>query len=169
MNLPRSATLRRPIALQSLVVGFLGGVAAALPVATTALLDGGNWIHWWLPQVGSVGQTVMVYLYAARLLAFLVVPVGAVAVGVLATRRLELVSAHRSFVASVLAGAATGFLLGYLALFVAVADPHVNLLVVAGVLTASRALMFTLAAFAGAAYAEIRRASRAAGAGNETT
>lgn len=156
----KDMNLRHGIAARAALLTTIAGGASVFPTVINRIFvaDAGGW----LPSFGSVGRTVMTYTYTTRLVAFLAVPVGALALGYWTTDRLELVAAYRTFVVSLLVGGTAGFLLGTVTIGLLVSQINLTvLLVLATVGNVGSLVEFVLAAFAGAAFAEIRLVERA--------
>ena len=153
--------LRRDVALPAVAVAFVAGFVKRVPDLVTSAYT----IYQareavgpvWLPTFGSVGESVVVYHLLARVVSFLAVPVGAVALGYWATARLELVDAYKEYLVALTAAGAVGLFLGTLAVGMLVPrSPWSNVFVWATVSNAGLLAEFVLAAFAGTAFAELR-------------
>ncbi|MGB9987386.1 hypothetical protein [Salarchaeum japonicum] len=69
----RASTLRFPVGVAALIVAAFLLDAGTQWLADSIVAGTGSWI----PRVGTVGQTVLLYSSAATLFAFVVVPVAA--------------------------------------------------------------------------------------------
>ena len=154
-----TVNLRREITWRAALLMVIAGGAGVFPTFVRMMFihnQGG-----WLPALESDGLSLTVYMYVTRLVTFLAVSVGALGLGYWSTNGLELVTAYRTFVATLLVGGATGFLLGTVG--VGLVTPEigpVRMLILGIVDDVDLLVEFILAAFAGAAFTEIRRVER---------
>lgn len=123
----------------------------------------------WLPQLDSMGQTVLLYSYTARGVAFVVGIVGVLALGYRVGTRLDLRADYGRFSLVLGVGGAVGYVVATAAFVSVLADGPV--LGDATLLTAALwlgriagvVLQFAIVGFAGAAFATLVRGSGAHG------
>lgn len=148
------------------------GAVAALLSLTAVLVDfGTDWyvnrlaedgaISGWLPQFETVGQTVIVYLYASVAVTFGLTILGVAALGYWAGMKLDVTHEYRPLVGSLAIGGGTGYLTALLILGLNVGGSLSSLgsdavLLLAMLLggTVATGIEFALVGLAGAALAE---------------
>lgn len=74
VSLRRESPLRRPVAVLVTLLALVVGGEVLLKLAFSGLRDGSGGVPWWLPQLGSVGETVVVYLLIMDVITFILVP-----------------------------------------------------------------------------------------------
>lgn len=70
LSRPRDGPLRHPIAALGSALTFAMGANLLLEIAISGLQVGARLLPWWLPQFGTIGETVVVYSIALDLIAF---------------------------------------------------------------------------------------------------
>lgn len=79
--LHRESPLRRPVAALVTTVTLVLGGELLLGMAFSGLREGSAAIPWWLPELGTLGETVLVYLLLVDVLKYLAVPIALLWVG----------------------------------------------------------------------------------------
>jgi hypothetical protein len=146
----------RRLTLAAAVLAFLSGLVAHAPdLLVRGLFSEGA-------DVGTtIGRLVTSAFFGFNVVNFLLVPVGAAALGYLATRRLTLVDQYRELVVSVALGWLVGYVVGVSVFGLFVLELTLSTRFLGGLYVAvTRLPTFVVAVFAGAAFSEIRTVER---------
>lgn len=144
--------LFRRLTVAAAVLAFLAGLVNHAPDLFVERLLSGE------PGVGvSLVRLVMSVFFGVNLVKFLLVPVGAAALGYVATRQLTLVDQYQELIVSVALGWVVGYVVGVTVFSVLMTDLRLAMRFLGSLYVAVTKLpTFVVAVFAGAAFAEIR-------------
>lgn len=164
----------RRIAVLSGVVGVLSTVGKVVPVIVLGGLFEQD-LPGWLPTVGTLGQTVLLYTFGVDILGALLMIVLGVGVGYYVSQQLALTDEYQQFIGAVVAGTTIPLIVtwgGGLGSFLIGMVSGFELIVVTGMvlrLFATISLPVIVAVFAGAAFAHFTTAESPPPEPNETT
>ena len=150
------------------IVALLSALTAALVVivniGSAIVVDGlADWSGEMLPQVGTLGQTALIYSYASNVLTFVLGVLVVAGVGYWAGQRLDVADEYPSLAVAFAAGGAVGYLLGMTSIFALAGGPSLESLLSADVFflvapllgnAVAYGIRFLLIGLAGAALAE---------------
>lgn len=141
----------------------IAAAAVTIEFGSSVLVDGvadGETAIGWLPQLDTIGQTAVAYLYASRIVAFVLTFLVVAALGYWAGTRLDITREYGSLLGSLAVGGGVGYLAGLVLVGVLVGDywpaPTDSLFGLGALLglAVATAIHFALVGLAGAALAE---------------